>query len=131
MDQGYSYVKMTEDMGRGMFVTQSLLKGTIVCRCEILMLTPEDTIKVNTTELQHYTFKVNDLQDCLVLGNGEIFNHSDTPNVEYNLVTIDGRLMMEFKTLRPISGVEQLFIDYAADSNVNVQSYLNSKSLVG
>ncbi len=118
-------------MGRGLYATRKVGMGEIVATAEILLLSPDDTVAVNKTELQYYTFKVNDLQDCLVLGDGEIFNHTDAANVAYGLQEIDGRLKMVFTAVSTVEPGDQLFINYAADSDVNVKKYVDNKSLVG
>jgi len=129
-------VKLYPDMGRGLTTYTYLKKGTFLMQCELLVLSNLDSTVVNYTELKHYTFKYNDVgQDCLCLGLGEIFNHSDTPNVKYELQDFvqDGqtRKVMVFSTLCDITAGEQLFIDYNADVKVDTQEYVDSKSLVG
>lgn len=122
---GYS-----ESMGREVIAIKTIPKGTLIELCEILILSESDTIAVNKTELQWYTFKFNSTQDCLVLGNGEIFNHSDKPNVKYELIHKNGRMMMQFIALKDIPAFSQLFIDYSADTNVLTSGYINNKSLI-
>lgn len=124
-------IKVSPEMGRGLYATRKVGMGEIVATAEILLLSPDDTVAVNKTELQYYTFKVNDLQDCLVLGDGEIFNHTDAANVAYGLQEIDGRLKMVFTAVSTVEPGDQLFINYAADSDVNVKKYVDNKSLVG
>jgi len=124
-------VQTSVEMGRGVYATDKLLAGTVVMICEILVLSELDTVKVNQTELQYYTFKYTDTQDCLVLGLGEIFNHDDASNVSYELVMLEGRHMMVFKATKEISKDAQLFINYNADAAVNVSSYIKNTSLVG
>ena len=123
-------VRMTVDMGRGVFSSRDIAQGDVITVCELLPLSASDTVTVNTTELRYYTFQLNKVQDCLVLGVGEIFNHHFLPNVSYKLVSYGDRLMMQFEALVDIPRDTQLFIDYAADSKVNVDSYLKQKSLV-
>lgn len=129
-------IKVSPEMGRGLYATRKIGIGEVVAVCEILLLSPDDTIRVNETDLQYYTFKVNKLQDCLVLGDGEIFNHADglggvNANVVYQLETIDGRLKMVFTAVRVIDADAQLFIDYSADANVNIEKYVAKASLLG
>jgi SET domain-containing protein len=96
------------------------------------VLSKPDTCLVNQTELQYYTFvfdATNSL-DCIVLGDGEIFNHDDDANTLYGLIDWNGRKLMRFQAARDIKKGEQLFINYAADSLVNVEDYLNNGSLV-
>lgn len=123
-------IRMVPGMGRGVFSTSFIFKDEVIARCEILILNEIDTTVVNETELQFYTFNYDDDRDCLVLGDGEIFNHSETPNVRYRLVEYDGRKVMEFSAIEQMEGNEQLFIDYRADGDVEVEKYLESPSML-
>lgn len=124
-------LKVEVESGRGLYATEMILPGTIVMDCEILVLSAIDTPVVNSTELQYYTFKFNETQDCLVLGLGEIFNHADQSNVSYELIKIDGRSVMRFTSTNYIHDGAQLFINYTADTNVDAVKYLQNASLVG
>lgn len=108
-------VTVSPIFGREVTASEFIFKDDEIMACELLVLSPFDTLVLNDTGLQFYTFKYNTLQDCLVLGLGEIFNHDDSPNVSYRLEQRDGRSMMIFKALRDIKSGEQLFIDYSAD----------------
>ena len=123
-------VAMFKGMGRGVKALQAFNPGDYIMVCELLVLSEADTVVVNSTELQHYTFKFNETQDCLVLGDGEIFNHDGAPNVFYEIIEQSGRKMMAFLALTIISAGEQLFIDYTADTKVDVSSYIAAKSMV-
>ncbi len=124
------HIKTSEEMGRGLYASRTILKGETITICEILTLSPEDTKKVNETDLKYYTFKLDSTRDCLVLGDGEIFNHDDSPNVSYRLVNALERQRMAFKATRTIIKGEQLFIDYNADVSVNAEEYKQQKSLI-
>jgi hypothetical protein len=131
----FTKIKLFEGMGRGIVATRNInLARYTIMECEVLVLDACDTMIVNDTELKHYTFKYSDFRDCLVLGDGEIFNHSDTPNVGYRLVNFiengEIRKKMKFFLLRPVKLGEQLFIDYNADVKVNMQEYLDSKPMM-
>ena len=117
-------IKMTEKYGRGLYASRDLYANEIVEVAEILILSTSDTIKVNETDLQYYTFVFNSNQDCLVLGNGEIFNHDDNANVVYNLVQYGDRVKMVFKTIRDVPAGEQLFINYTQDTQVDATEYV-------
>lgn len=124
-------LETTEQFGRGLYANRHIGQGEIITECEILVLSPDDTKTVNTTELQYYTFVYNETQDCLVLGFGEIFNHDDSANVSYELIDFAGRKVMQFKAKSFIPIDSQLFIDYSQDIQVEVDDYKNQKSLVG
>ncbi len=123
-----TYIKMTEEFGRGVYAEKSITEGEVVEIAEVLLLSEQDTWAVNQTGLKDYTFVVSenldytftDNQDCLVLGNGELYNHSQEPNVKYELINLNGRKQMYFTALRDIKPDEQLFIDYNADTKRQV-----------
>jgi SET domain-containing protein len=117
---------MVEGMGRGIIAEKDIKRGEVITNCELLVLSPEDTIKVNETDLKWYTFTFNaeTNQDCLVMGDGEIFNHDDDANVLYGLIEFNGRKLMRFQACRDIKRGEQLFIDYGADvKKVDIEGY--------
>lgn len=118
-------LKETPEFGRGLYAQLDLKEGKLLFTAELLVLSQNDTVKVNETDLKYYTFKYNDTQDCLVLGDGEIFNHSDQPNMGYKLLDWGdtGRQVMAFYILRDIPAGEQLFIDYSSDIKVNASAY--------
>jgi SET domain-containing protein len=119
-------VQMIDGMGRGIIAEKDIKRGEVITNCELLVLSPEDTIKVNETDLKWYTFTFNaeTSQDCLVMGDGEIFNHDDDANVLYGLVEFNGRKLMRFQACRDIKRGEQLFIDYGADvKKVDIEGY--------
>jgi uncharacterized protein len=116
MKETYS-VQLIEGMGRSIIAERDIKRGEVITNCELLVLSPEDTVKVNETDLQWYTFTFNKdtKQDCLVMGDGEIFNHDDNANTLYGLIDWNGRKLMRFQACRDIKKGEQLFIDYNAD----------------
>lgn len=124
-------IKVTQEMGRGLYATKLIPAGTTVMQCELLVLSEFDTLVINRTELRHYTFVYNATQDCIVLGNGEMLNHSDIPNVSYMLTDFDGRKVMVFRALTDIPMGQQLLIDYGADLAVDTSKYIEQKSLMG
>lgn len=117
MEKATYSVQMIKGMGRSIIAERDIKRGEVITNCELLVLSPEDTIKVNETDLQWYTFTFNKdtKQDCLVMGDGEIFNHSDDANTLYGLIDWNGRKLMRFQASRDIKKGEQLFIDYNAD----------------
>ena len=121
------HVMMTEQYGRGVFAMKNIDPIKLIESAEILVLNEHDTQLLNNqTELKDYTFTFDDKRDCLVMGIGEMFNHSDDPNVSYQLMSINGRFKMLFYTTRPIKAGEQLFIDYNADVKESFTSKPNT-----
>jgi hypothetical protein len=117
------FLKVTEEMGRGLYALYDLPKDRLLFTAELLVLNKEDTLTIDKTDLKWYVFKFNADQDCLVLGDGGIFNHSDYANVSYKLIDYDNRKVMAFITNNDVKQYEQLFINYAADTRVNPENY--------
>lgn len=123
-------IKMSQEFGRGLFAESKIELGQIIFDAELLVLSQIDTVKLEDTDLKYYTFKFNEEQDCLVLGHGELFNHSETSNVAYFLIQDDGRFKMRFMAIADIEPSNQLFIDYNSDMQVNVSNYVGAPSLL-
>lgn len=103
-------VKNTKTMGRGMFATESIKKGTIVNVSEVLIMSHKEVDKSET--LSRYVFHINKKHCALALGHGSLFNHSTKPNVEAWIMKRDGRTVLEYKATKAIKKNEQLFINY-------------------
>lgn len=124
-------IGVSQEMGRGLYAIKDIEKYETIAIFEILLLSPKDTMTLENTDLRFYTFKVSDVQDCLVLGDGELFNHSDNANVNYELIEQDSRLKMIFTANKQIKFGEQLFINYESDADVDATKYVKQKSLIG
>lgn len=109
------HVRLTNDMGLGVFAGKMIRKGAIIERCPVLPLTRPEERKVQSISLRDYTFAwgVRPCLSCVVLGWGALYNHSDWPNATYK--QIKKRKQMEFVALRDIKKDEQIFIDYDWD----------------
>ncbi len=114
-------VKRSKEFGRGVYASRTIVKGEVLEVCETIRLSIVDTMRVNETALKFYTFKFSKSSDCLVLGHGELYNHSYSPNCGY---TLDDQDRMVFFALKTIEKGSQVFIDYSQDDpNVNVEEY--------
>jgi hypothetical protein len=123
-------MKITPEFGRGLYAGTDMRAQMLLFTAELLVLSPEDTVKVNDTGLKFYLYNYDNTRDCMVLGDGELFNHSDTPNIGYKIMDYADHEVMVFYTLRPIELGEQLFIDYGADAKIDIKEYMN-KNLMG
>jgi len=128
MNQGYRLNTLTVEnlptFGRSVVASDYIDEGQCLEVNPVLPLSAEDTKLVNQTSLKFYTFVFDKDkgQDCLVMGLGELYNHSETPNVGYRLNPV--ARTMEFYTLRPIAKGEQLFTNYRQDDEtINVEEY--------
>ena len=95
--------------------------GDVIEIAEILPLSPEDTIVINNTNLRVFTYALNEYQDCVVLGNGCLYNHNDTANASYAIEQVNDRHCMVYKATELIQHNEQIFINYLQDADVDLE----------
>jgi SET domain-containing protein len=105
-------VKNYKKMGRGLYSTKSIKKGTTFMTCETILLNKQDSKLVDKTLLASYVYDAGSGQSCLALGLGSLYNHSSSENVEFNIVKFSGRVMIKYKALRDIKAGTQLFLNY-------------------
>lgn len=125
------FVKLTEDMGRAIYTDNEIKENEQVLLCELLIFTPEDTLLIEKTSLKYYAFRFNEEQGCMPLGLATLLNHSDNPNLSYQIVEHDNRPMLELRASRTIRKGEELFIDYRADAeDLDIDEYFAFKPLI-
>ena len=115
------HVKKSTTHGWGVFTNLEIKEGDIVEEC----IVPYDIISLNSSSLLNYrfiwpnmSFKVANKLSldiefsgyCLPLGFGSIYNHSENPNVAWD-VDISERVV-QFVALRDIKADEELLFDY-------------------
>lgn len=102
-------IKKDPKMGRGVFATKNIKKGTLIEVSEIIIFNKKDHSLIQSSGmlLNHYPGK----RSALALGLGSLFNHSDTPNVRYFFSSEK----IAFIVNQKIKAGEQLFIDYGYD----------------
>lgn len=131
-NQSLYYIKATNKYGRGLYASKNIKQGSRIMLCELLVLSPEDTLALSYTSLADYVFTYNEKQDTLVLGDAELFNdNGNKSNVSYYLRQYNGRTVMEFIANQDIALGRQLFIDYSADLRNNESKSNYSVNLIG
>src|ERR1700712_2494507 len=110
-------VAPTENMGRGVFTTEKLLKNTIIEIAPVLVMSKEERILLDQTLLHDYIFEWGDdnTQCCMALGYVPLYNHSYKSNCEYEM-DFDEQLI-RIKTVCFIKAGKELFINYNGDWN--------------
>ena len=100
--------------GQGVFATRAIAKGQIIERCPYIVIDDDDLAEAN--RLQDYLFTSPDQPgDYLcVLGYGMMYNHSYTPNAEWE-IDDDDIQFVRFTALQPISDGEEIFQNYGEE----------------
>jgi len=98
-------IKNSKVGGKGVFANRYFHKGEIVEICP--------AIKTKTTsigdKIEDYVFTLNREYYLVVLGYGSMYNHSDTPNLEYINI---GEDKMKFTCIKDIKRGEEMFVSY-------------------
>lgn len=94
---------------RGVFADKKFKRGDIIEACPVIPISEKDFIKLKGTALENYPFSWKERETCIVLGYGSLYNHSDTPNIDW--VDYPDHLKVFF-ALRDIKKGEELFFNY-------------------
>ena len=104
----------SEIHGHGVFATRKIAKCAIIERCPYIVIDDDDVAEAN--RLQDYLFTSPDEEgDYLcVLGYGMVYNHSDSPNAEWEIDDDDIRFV-RFIALREIKKGEEILHSYGQE----------------
>lgn len=108
-----TYVSNTENKGRGIFAGRRVLKGEIVEKALVIILTEEDVELIKQMTLSHYYYSWKEDHGAVALGNGSIYNHSPNPNVDFNPDYVNEVIV--YTANRDIEKDEELLINYDVD----------------
>ncbi|KIY71723.1 cytidine deaminase-like protein [Cylindrobasidium torrendii FP15055 ss-10] len=104
-------IKYSEGKGRGVFATQTIPPQKIIEISPVLLFGADEyDAHGKHTALDHYTFKWPGARLALALGLGSLFNHSENPNVSFELDTSTESI--RYKTFTTIAPGEELCIFY-------------------
>ncbi|MFK7873798.1 MAG: SET domain-containing protein [Oligoflexales bacterium] len=120
------YVTTTSNKGRGVYTREKISKDTIIEISPIMILSKQDTIKIQDTNLSNYIYEYHEQQDALSLGYGSLYNHSYTPNAYYQF-DIDHQIL-EFIALSDILKDEEITINYNGDPQDKTELWFSVKA---
>jgi len=106
------YINHAAGKGLGVFAGKSFKIGEVIEECPVIILSKEDSDRVDTTALWHYRFVWGDdeTEGAICLGYGSIYNHSHTPNAEFDPKYAERKIV--FNALQDIAEGEEICIDY-------------------
>lgn len=105
-------VGIVETHGRGMFATRRILKGELIERAPVIVLTEKQWPTAAKTILSDYGFDWGEKDEhaSIALGYISIYNHSYSPNAQ--LEQMLDELMMEVVAIKDIQAGEEITINY-------------------
>ncbi|MET0242808.1 MAG: SET domain-containing protein-lysine N-methyltransferase [Flavitalea sp.] len=111
------FIGPTSEMGKGVFTSEDLPRGTVIEMSPVIVMNGSDRKLIDQTKLYDYIFEWGDGEDqcCMALGYIPMYNHSYKSNCEYDMDYDDE--IMTIKTVRKIKAGEELFINYNGEWN--------------
>lgn len=105
-------IKKSPEKGRGVFAGKDFRKGQVIEKCHVIVLPTRDMDILDKTKLYDYYFlwgkKLN--QAAIVLGYGELYNHSYKSNASFRCDMKNNRMV--FVSVRDIKKGEEITINY-------------------
>jgi uncharacterized protein len=108
-------IKNSENMGRGVFTTAKIKKGSMIEICPVVVCPPPDRKFIDKTFMYNYYFLWEDDEKstAIALGYGSLYNHSYSPNAVYEAFYEQQEL--HFTAHRDIYPGEEITVNYNCD----------------
>lgn len=105
-------VVSTGDKGRGVACVLPIPSGSTIEVCPVILLNTEDTASIHRTHLHDYYFlwDYEKKTSALALGYGSLYNHSSSPNADYELLLDTQEI--RFFALQDIEVMDEITINY-------------------
>lgn len=113
------YIVESEQKGRSVYTATDIAEGSIIEICPTILLSTLDTKSIHNTKLHDYYFQwdAEEKTSVIALGYGSLYNHSDNPNADFELVKGDNEI--HFIALQDITAGEEILIDYLVGDKDN------------
>lgn len=96
--------------GRGVFAKEEIKKGEVIEVAPIIILDFQDFIDTKWNVMFEYYFWLDEYV-VLALGYGSLYNHSQTPNAEYEINKEDKTII--FKAIKNIEKDQEILFNYS------------------
>lgn len=108
----YLYISDSGEKGRGVYTEENIRSRTIIEVAPVIVLSAKERKLVEQTLLHDYIFEWGETRKkaCVALGWVSIYNHSYTPNCEYEMDFAEK--IMKIRTIRSIKKGEELTVNY-------------------
>lgn len=121
------YIDLTGSMGRGVFTSENINKGTIVEESPVIVMTNDERKLLDQTLLHDYIFEWGEKKDqcCMALGYVPVYNHSYKSNCEYEM-DFENQVI-RIKAMHFIKANDELFINYNGKWNDDKTVWFDAK----
>jgi SET domain-containing protein len=111
------FIAQTGEMGRGVFTSANIDKGTLIESSPVIVMSGEERKLLDQTLLHDYIFEWGNHREscCMALGYIPLYNHSYKSNCEYEMDF--KQQLITVRAVRFIKAGEEVFINYNGDWN--------------
>ncbi|GKV70333.1 SET domain-containing protein-lysine N-methyltransferase [Sporosarcina sp. NCCP-2716] len=111
------------EFNRGVFATCDIQKGQLIHEAPVIAYPNEQHSHIEKTLLADYAFEYGVNHTAILLGYGMLFNHSYTPNADYEINFKNQTF--DFYAHKAIAKGEEIFINYNGDVDDQEQLWFN------
>lgn len=101
-------VQKSKGRGRGVFATENIPRGLVFHKSPAIVLKRETSLG----ELETYLFAWTPGHVAVALGLGSLFNHSSSPDADFETIENDLFPEIHFTSKRKIKAGQEIFICY-------------------
>ncbi len=99
-----------DEFDKGVFAKCDIAKGQLIHEAPVLPYPNEEHVHIEKTHLADYVFEYGENHSAFLLGFGMMFNHSYTPNADYEINFTNHTF--EFYAHKDIKAGEEILINY-------------------
>ena len=112
------------EFNRGVFAKQDIPKGTLFHAAPVIAYPNEEHQFIEKTLLADYAFEYGINHTAILLGYGMLFNHSYTPNANYE-INFDNHTF-DFYAFTDIKSGDEILINYNGDTDDDTPLWFNN-----
>ncbi len=119
------YILENETSGRGVYCAEDISAGSFIEVCPVICLDKKDTSTIHKTRLHDYYFvwDIDNKTSAIALGYGSMYNHSETPNADFEIV-LDRREII-ITAISDIPAGTEIAIDYIGAKEEGIELWFD------
>jgi SET domain-containing protein len=111
------------ELNRGVFATRDIKKGELIHQAPVIPYPNKEHKHIEKTLLADYAFEYGQNHTAFLLGYGMLFNHSYTPNANYE-INFDNHTF-DFYAYTDINAGDEILINYNGDVDIDDPLWFN------
>jgi len=121
------YLLDTDAKGIAVYCIENISKDSLIEICPVIILSAADTVSIHKTRLHDYYFSwdIEKGSSAIALGFGSLYNHSETPNAEFEIDKQSREI--RFMAIKDIPAGTEIVIDYIASKEEGIELWFDPK----